>query len=110
MQSDASLHGQIYAHFDQPFPSFVVPPGQTVNSGVFGGVILTQGALASLGIIPAGILDVAAAATVHVGEGGYEIPWLHLSQQGVPTTYQIELLAQQKIQQLSSASPAGTTA
>ena len=66
-----------------------MPPGQTANSGVFGNVLLTQGAVASLGIIPAGELDVSAAVTARVGEGGYEIPFLKLSQRNVPTNYDL---------------------
>jgi len=63
VQADASVNGQIFAHFDQAFDSFVVPPGQIVSSGTFGNVLLTQGAIASLAIIPLGYLDVASANT-----------------------------------------------
>jgi hypothetical protein len=63
VQADASVDGTIYSHFNQAFENFVIPAGKTVNSGEFGNVVLTQGALGSLGIIPLGYLDVAAAAT-----------------------------------------------
>jgi hypothetical protein len=63
VQADASVDGQVFARFSQDFDSFIVPPGQTVSSGQFGNVLLTQGAIASLGIIPLGYLDIASAAT-----------------------------------------------
>ncbi|KAH7926942.1 hypothetical protein BV22DRAFT_1007914 [Leucogyrophana mollusca] len=63
VQADGLVDGEIYAHFDQPFANYVIPPGQTVNSGQFGNVLLVKGALASLGIIPLGKLDIQAAAT-----------------------------------------------
>jgi len=64
VQADASVNGQVYARFSQPFSSFIVPPGQTVSSGNFPNVLLPQGVLISLGIIPLGYLDIAAAITV----------------------------------------------
>jgi hypothetical protein len=63
VQADASVDGEVYARFSQDFDSFVVPPGQTVSSGQFPNVLLTQGAVLSLGIIPLGYLDIASAAT-----------------------------------------------
>ncbi|KAG5653629.1 hypothetical protein H0H81_011855 [Sphagnurus paluster] len=91
VQTDSGVQGTTYASFGTGFSSFVVPPGQTVNSGDIPNVFLTQGVLASLDIIPLGYLDVFAAATVRVGEGGYQIPWLHLNQAGVPTEYNLDL-------------------
>ncbi|KAI0298570.1 hypothetical protein BC826DRAFT_1096594 [Russula brevipes] len=88
-QVDAGVNGETYSHFDQPFTSFTVPAKSTANSGRFGNVVLTKGALASLPIIPLGHLDVFSAATVAIGDGGYTIPWLHLEQSGVPTNYDI---------------------
>ena len=85
------MNGEIFAHFDQAFDNFVVPAHGSANSGTFGNVLLTQGALASLGIIPLGELDIAAALTVEIGVGGYSIPWLKLSQPHVPTTYSLSL-------------------
>ena len=58
---------------------------------MFGNVLLTHGAIGSLGIIPLGMLDVSAAVTVRVGAGGYQIPFLKLSQNGVPTKYNVDL-------------------
>ncbi|KDQ27871.1 hypothetical protein PLEOSDRAFT_1112748 [Pleurotus ostreatus PC15] len=91
VQSDSGVNGQIFAHFEQPFDNFVIPPGQTVNSGTFGNVLLTQGAIAALDIIPLGILDIGAANTVRIGRGGYQVPWLQLNQKAVPTKYDLQL-------------------
>ncbi|KAJ7594702.1 hypothetical protein C8J56DRAFT_446479 [Mycena floridula] len=91
VQADGKVAGETFAIFTQPFEDFVVPPGQTVSSGVFGNVLLVQGALNSLGIIGTN-LDIDSAATVQVGtEGGYEIPWLQLRQTDVPTSYDLAL-------------------
>lgn len=62
VQADAYYQGVIYSHFDQSFDNFVVPPGQTVNSGLFGNVLLTQGTLGTLGIVGQN-LDAQTAAT-----------------------------------------------
>ncbi|TFK54041.1 hypothetical protein OE88DRAFT_1732763 [Heliocybe sulcata] len=91
VQDDSGVNGETYAHFDQTFDDFVVPPRSTANSGTFGNVVLVKGALASLVIIPLGRLDVFSVATALVGEGGYRIPWLHLTQENVPTTYNLAL-------------------
>lgn len=64
VQADGSVGGEIFAHFDQPFNSFVVPSRGTANSGTFGNVLLTQGAVKSLGIIGLGRLDIGASITV----------------------------------------------
>jgi hypothetical protein len=64
VQADAAVDGETYAHFDQAFTGFTVPAKGTLNSGRFGNVLLTKGALTSLGIIPVGHLDVFAATTV----------------------------------------------
>lgn len=64
VQADGSVNGEIFAHFDQPFSSFVVPARGTANSGTFGNVLLTQGAIKSVGIIPLGRLDIGASITV----------------------------------------------
>jgi len=91
VQSDAGLMGQVFAQFSQGFDNFVVPPGMTVNSGSFGNVNLTQGIDAALNIIPFAVLDVFAAATLRIGPGGYEIPFLKLNQTSVPTVYTLDL-------------------
>ena len=106
VQNDASVDGSIYAHFDQPFDSFVVPAKGTANSGTFGNVLLTKGALASLAIIPLGYLDIASALTVQIGVGGYEVPWLQSTQKDVPTTYRpaLSISAMQSILENNSTS------
>lgn len=55
----ASLNGTIFATFSHtfPFPGLVVSPLGTKNSGTIDNVLLTQGAAASLAIIPFGVLD-----------------------------------------------------
>ncbi|KAI0773181.1 hypothetical protein BD413DRAFT_603560 [Trametes elegans] len=63
-QVDSGLDDTTYAHFDQAFDSFVIPAKSTANSGAVKNVLLTKGALASLGIIPIGQLDVFSTATV----------------------------------------------
>ncbi|KAL1664130.1 hypothetical protein GGF50DRAFT_55502 [Schizophyllum commune] len=70
-QADAYVEGDQYAKFTEPYDSFVVSPGQTGNSGRFGHVLLTKGALGSLGIIPLGYLDIKSAITARVDSGGY---------------------------------------
>lgn len=92
-QADAGVNGETFAHFDQPFTSFTIPARGTANSGRFGNVLLTKGAILSLPIIPLGRLDVFAATTVIIGDGGYTIPWLHLTQLNVPTNYDISGLS-----------------
>lgn len=49
------MNGTTFATFDATFSDFTIPPfGQTANSTVIPNVNLTQGALASLDIIPLG--------------------------------------------------------
>jgi len=109
VQSDSGVNGITYAQFGQPFTSFIVPPGQTVNSGNIPNVLLTQGAFPSLDIIPLGYLDISARNTIRVGKGGYQIPWLPLEQKGVPTTYNLALALgalKQKATQINATSSA----
>ncbi|TBU46075.1 hypothetical protein BD309DRAFT_663805 [Dichomitus squalens] len=88
-QVDSGVNNETYAHFDQPFDSFVIPAHSTANSGSVPNVLLTQGAIASLGIIPLGELDVFSVATVKIGP--YTIPWLHLTTLNVKTDYHLSL-------------------
>lgn len=59
IQSTGSLDGTVYAQFTTTFDSgdYVIPPGETVVSPTIENVLLVQGAIASLAIIPDGILD-----------------------------------------------------
>ncbi|RPD70056.1 hypothetical protein L226DRAFT_261105 [Lentinus tigrinus ALCF2SS1-7] len=108
-QVDSGVDGDTYAHFDQAFDSFVMPAHSTANSGTVKNVLLVKGALASLGIIPLGKLDVFSTATVKIGE--YTIPWLHLTTLDVPTTYSLSLSisAMKQAAASISASKAGIT-
>jgi hypothetical protein len=45
VQVDSGVNGETYAHFDQSFTGFIVPAKGTANSGRFGNVLLTKGAL-----------------------------------------------------------------
>jgi hypothetical protein len=57
VQSNSGLDGETYASFAHTFENFVIPAHSTVNSGTIPNVLLTQGVLKSLRIIPAGKLD-----------------------------------------------------
>ncbi|KAI9459105.1 hypothetical protein F5148DRAFT_1001220 [Russula earlei] len=89
VEVDSGIHGQIYAHFKQYFASFSIPAKGTANSGRFGNVRLTMGAILSSVIIPWGRLDVFSKATVTIGNDGYTIPSLDIKQHDVTTTYDL---------------------
>ncbi|KAJ7251753.1 hypothetical protein B0H12DRAFT_1234031 [Mycena haematopus] len=91
VQSNSGEFNETFAFFAEPIENFVIPAHGTANSGTINNVLLTQGAIASLAIIPDQKLDIQAAATVRVGQNGYTIPWLQLVQFSVPTTYDLEL-------------------
>ncbi|KAF7340979.1 hypothetical protein MSAN_02083300 [Mycena sanguinolenta] len=58
VSSTAGINGTVYASFNHTFSTpVVVPPLGSANSGVVPDVLLTQGAVASLDIIPLGYLD-----------------------------------------------------
>lgn len=58
VSSTAGINGTVYATFNHTFATpVVVPPLGKANSGVVPDVLLTQGAIASLDIIPLGYLD-----------------------------------------------------
>jgi hypothetical protein len=119
VQVDSGVGGETYAHFGQSFTDLTVPAKGTANSGRFGDVVLTKGALLSLPIIPLGHLDVFATVTVmyvsdsmtkriadfdapgllRVSDGGYTVPWLHLEQLNVLTTYDLAGLSLDDIHQ-----------
>jgi len=90
VQAEGRVNGQVYAFFTHSFDGgFLVPGGQTVNSGMFNDVNLTQGVLPLLDLLPLETIDIDVAATVRIGQGGYQFPWLKLSQTNVPFTLQI---------------------
>ncbi|KAJ7696818.1 hypothetical protein B0H17DRAFT_1053166 [Mycena rosella] len=95
--STAGINGTVYASFDHTFAApVVVPPLGTANSGTVPNVTLTQGAIASLAIIPLGYLDLLNI-DVHVRaltiDGQLGIPLLisDLHQKNVSTTYTLDL-------------------
>jgi hypothetical protein len=112
VQSNSGEFNETFAFFAEPIENFVIPAHGTANSGPINNVLLTQGAIASLAIIPDEKLDIQAAATVQVGQGGYTIPWLQLVQFSVPTTYTLDLgLAAMKQKAISiSASASASSA
>ncbi|KAF9479401.1 hypothetical protein BDN70DRAFT_878778 [Pholiota conissans] len=95
--SQAGLNGTVFATFTHTFPKpgLVVPPLATRNSGTIDNVLLTQGADASLSIIPFGVLDLANNAAVRAftigGALGIPIPLNGLKQSSVPTNYTLVL-------------------
>ncbi|KAJ8501875.1 hypothetical protein ONZ45_g2345 [Pleurotus djamor] len=95
--SSAGINGTEFAKFDHTFPKgLVLPPFKTVNSGLIQNVLLTQGALAALEIVPLGILDllntdVNVRAFTIFGKLGIPIPINGLKQTAVPTTYDLAL-------------------
>ncbi|KAJ6468536.1 hypothetical protein C8R47DRAFT_1223335 [Mycena vitilis] len=92
VSATAGLNGTVYAKFNHQFshPVVLLPLGKA-NSGNITNVLLTQGATASLGIIPAGFLDllnvdVNLRAVSILGIGGVPLVISGLHQTGVPTT------------------------
>ncbi|KAF4612014.1 hypothetical protein D9613_004322 [Agrocybe pediades] len=95
--SSAGVNGTEYAKFDHTFEKpVVVGPLKTVNSGNVPDVLLTQGAIASLDIIPLKKLDLLStdvyvrAATIK-GKLGIPISLKGLKQKDVPTEYTLQL-------------------
>ena len=66
VSSQAGLNGTVFATFTHTFPKpgLVVPPLGTKNSGTIDNVLLTQGAIASLDIIPFGVLNLNTDANI----------------------------------------------
>ncbi|KAJ6593726.1 hypothetical protein B0H19DRAFT_32612 [Mycena capillaripes] len=111
VQSNSGEFNETFAFFAEPIENFVIPAHGTANSGVVNNVLLTQGAIAALTIIPDEKLDIQAAATVRVGQNGYTIPWLQLVQFSVPTTYTLDLDAavmKQKAVSISASASASS--
>ncbi|KJA28382.1 hypothetical protein HYPSUDRAFT_33750 [Hypholoma sublateritium FD-334 SS-4] len=94
----AGLNGTIFATFSHtfPFPGLVVNPLGTKNSGTINNVSLPQGTVASLAIIPFGVLDLPDTnanirALTIAGIGGIPIALDGLVQTSVPTTFNLDL-------------------
>ncbi|KAF8893715.1 hypothetical protein CPB84DRAFT_1783237 [Gymnopilus junonius] len=105
--TNAGLNGTTFATFSHSFasPGLVVPALGTANSGTIDGVTLPQGALATLGIIPFGELDLSnlSASTRQItinGVGGLPLPLSGLTESSVPTvlgTQQRTLIVQNTV-------------
>jgi len=95
--STSGINGTVFASFDHTFsPPLVLPILGTASSGIIDNVLLTQGAIASLSIIPLGILDlIDTNITTRVAtiDGFFGIPLVitGLQQSNIPTTYNLEL-------------------
>ncbi|KAJ3920316.1 hypothetical protein F5877DRAFT_38290 [Lentinula edodes] len=92
VSSLAGINNTVYASFDHTFdPPVVVRPLGTADSGTIDNVLLVQGAINSLNIIPLEELDlldvnVSVRAASIDGFGGIPIPIDGLKQSDVPTT------------------------
>ncbi|KAJ3932919.1 MAG: hypothetical protein NXY57DRAFT_893249 [Lentinula lateritia] len=92
VSSLAGINNTVYASFDHTFdPPVVVRPLGTADSGTIDDVLLVQGAINSLNIIPLEELDlldvnVSVRAASIDGFGGIPIPIDGLKQSDVPTT------------------------
>ncbi|GAW05156.1 hypothetical protein LENED_006996 [Lentinula edodes] len=97
VSSLAGINNTVYASFDHTFdPPVVVRPLGTADSGTIDNVLLVQGAINSLNIIPLEELDlldvnVSVRAASIDGFGGIPIPIDGLKQSDVPTTYNLDL-------------------
>ncbi|KAJ7631702.1 hypothetical protein DFH06DRAFT_1223951 [Mycena polygramma] len=95
--STAGINNTVYATFNHTFATpVVVPPLGKANSGVIPNVLLTQGAVASLDIIPLGFLDlldvsVNLRALTIKGALGVPLTISGLHQKNVTTTYNLDL-------------------
>ncbi|KAJ7508355.1 hypothetical protein B0H11DRAFT_1964524 [Mycena galericulata] len=97
VSSTAGINGTEYASFNYTFPKPVVVPALgSANSGEIPNVLLTQGAIASLNIIPLGYLDllnvdVNVRALTIDGLLGIPLSITGLHQKNVSTTYDLDL-------------------
>ncbi|KAJ7292554.1 hypothetical protein C8J57DRAFT_1266310 [Mycena rebaudengoi] len=97
VSTTAGINNTVYATFDHTFATpVVVPPLGKANSGTVPNVLLTQGAIASLDIIPLGFLDLldvdihVRALTIN-GKLGIPLVITNLKQKNVTTTYTLAL-------------------
>ncbi|KAF9011322.1 hypothetical protein BDQ17DRAFT_1345950 [Cyathus striatus] len=97
IDSSAGINNTVFATFNHTFsPPLVVPILGTKNSGNISNVLLTQGAIASLAIIPLGFLDlintnVDLRAGTIFGQLGIPVPIDGLKQSHVPTNFTLSL-------------------
>ncbi|KAG7451841.1 uncharacterized protein BT62DRAFT_999550 [Guyanagaster necrorhizus] len=88
----AGVNNTQYASFDHTFSEpVVIPFFGHADSGMIENVPLTQGALASLEIVPLGYLDLLNTSMAATVSGQNGIPWnlTGLTQDDVSTTYQL---------------------
>ncbi|KAH7101303.1 hypothetical protein BKA62DRAFT_830342 [Auriculariales sp. MPI-PUGE-AT-0066] len=97
ISSKASVNGTVYVDFTHTFtPPLIVPILGTANSGNITNVLLVQGAIPSLDIIPLGYVDLpdtdakVRAATI-LGHLGIPIELDNLKQTNVTATYTLDL-------------------
>ncbi|KAF8971798.1 hypothetical protein BDZ97DRAFT_1145968 [Flammula alnicola] len=66
IQAEAGVNGETFITFNQTFPEpgLVLPPLSTVNSGTVDNVLLVNGTVETLGIIPLGFLDLLINASI----------------------------------------------
>ncbi|KAK1225336.1 hypothetical protein PQX77_011754 [Marasmius sp. AFHP31] len=93
----AGVNETTYMAFNHTFSQpLVIPAAGDAASEVIPDVLLTQGAIASLDIIPLGILDLLDATLAIrtgsvAGQGGEPGSINGLKQSGIPTTYDLDL-------------------
>ncbi|KAJ8087247.1 hypothetical protein PM082_006077 [Marasmius tenuissimus] len=93
----AGVNEKTYMAFNHTFSQpFVIPAAGNGQSGIIPDVLLTQGAIASLDIIPLGYLDLLNATLAIrtgsvAGQGGVPGSIDDLEQSGIPTTYDLDL-------------------
>jgi len=87
----AGINNASYVSFDQEFTNFTLPASGAGSSGTFSNVFLTQGAIATLNIIPQGSLDIQNA-NISLSVSGYgPLELTGVTQSNVSTSYLINL-------------------
>ncbi|KAF7302422.1 hypothetical protein HMN09_00876000 [Mycena chlorophos] len=94
VNSTSGINGTDYASFDYTFPKpVVIPPLGTANSGTVPNVLLPQGAVNTLSIIPLGYLDINVDVWIRAltidGALGIPLTITGLKQSKVPVSYSI---------------------
>ncbi|KAJ3892970.1 hypothetical protein GG344DRAFT_64154 [Lentinula edodes] len=93
------VNGTAFMSFNHTFdPPVVVPVLGTADSGTIDNVLMVQGTINSLNIIPLGELDILDMnITARIGSlggvGGIPLPFNGLTQSDVPTTYSLQTLS-----------------
>ncbi|KAJ3920315.1 hypothetical protein F5877DRAFT_77217 [Lentinula edodes] len=93
------VNGTAFMSFNHTFdPPVVVPILGTADSGTIDNVLMVQGTINSLNIIPLGELDILDMnITARIGSlggvGGIPLPFNGLTQSDVPTTYSLQTIS-----------------